>query len=189
MFVALCGVGMVGAASCTQVLLDRYSVAAVINTGVAGSLDAHIDIGDLVIAADAVNHVMDVQNLGYAPGQNPDFDLVAFPTDNTLRTSAFEIAREMGLTAHEGRIASGDRFVRENTDKQRIVDTFKARCCEMEGAAIAQVCWRAQVPCALVRAISDKADGSASVDYPAFEAQAGRRCAALVAHLVQRIRL
>ena len=178
------GIGMVNAALCAQILIEHFGVNGVVNTGVAGSLDAKINIGDIVVATDAVNHVMDVQNLGYKPGQNPDFDLVAFPASRELASSALNAAQTLGLTAHEGRVASGDRFVRENNDKERIVNLFNASCCEMEGAAIAQACYLSNVPYLIVRAISDKADGSASVDYPTFEAQAAKDCANLTMQLL-----
>ncbi len=178
------GIGMVNAALCAQILIEHFGVSGIVNTGVAGSLDAKINIGDIVVATDAVNHVMDVQNLGYKPGQNPGFDLVAFPASRELASFALNAAQTLGLTAHEGRVASGDRFVRENNDKERIVNLFNASCCEMEGAAIAQACYLSNVPYLIVRAISDKADGSASVDYPTFEAQAAKDCANLTMQLL-----
>ncbi|MCI8468043.1 MAG: 5'-methylthioadenosine/adenosylhomocysteine nucleosidase [Eggerthellaceae bacterium] len=183
--VVQCGVGMVNAASCAQALIDRFAVDAVVNTGVGGSLDARIDIGDVVVATDAVNWLMDVENLGYAPGQTPGMD-VAFATDDALRAAAASAARAEGVTPHEGRVASGDRFVRDVADKERIAAVFGARCCEMEGAAIAQVCAANDVPCAILRAISDKADGSDAVDYPVFEEAAARHCAAITRRLLAR---
>lgn len=182
--VTQCDVGMVNAAVHAQVLIDRFTPRCVLNTGVGGSLDASIDIGDLVLATEAVNHVMDVCNLGYEPGQTPGLDVLAFPCDDDLRKTAAVAATEMGLRVHEGRIASGDRFVRDEEDKQRIIDLFKARCCEMEGAAIAQTCWLNGVPCGIMRAISDKADGTDHIDYPVFEEQAARTCAQLLVKLL-----
>ena len=182
--VVQCGVGMVNAAACAQELIGRFGVGAVVNTGVGGSLDASIDIGDVVVAADAVNWVMDVANLGYAPGQTPGMDVLAFPADADLRAAAVAAARAEGVVAHEGRVASGDRFVRDAAEKERIAAAFDARCCEMEGVAIAQVCHLNGVPCAIVRAISDKADGSDAVDYPVFEAAAARHCAAIVRRMI-----
>lgn len=182
--VVQCGVGMVNAAACAQALIDRFAVDAVVNTGVGGSLDATIDIGDVVVATDAVNWPMDVANLGYAVGQTPGMDVLAFPADAGLRAAAIAAARAEGVAAHEGRVASGDRFVRDAAEKERIAAAFGARCCEMEGAAIAQVCHLNAVPCAIVRAISDKADGSDAVDYPVFEAAAARHCAALVRRMI-----
>ena len=182
--VAQCDVGMVNAAAHTQLLIDRFAVRGMVNTGVAGSLDASIDIGDIVVATDAVNHIMDVGNLGYAPGQTPELSTLAFPADETLRRAAMDAADALNIQAWEGRVASGDVFVREEADKERITDTFEASCCEMEGAAIAQVCWLNHVPFAIVRAISDKADGTDYIDYPTFEAQAARQCAALVTQMM-----
>lgn len=185
--VVQCGVGMVNAACCTETLVDRFGVDAVINTGVAGSLDDRIDIGDVLIATDAVNHVMDATNLGYAPGQTPDLDVLAFPADEGMRQAAEAVATQLGMRAHTGRVASGDRFVCDPADRARIASTFGARCCEMEGAAIAQVCHLAHTPCLIVRAISDKADGTSDVDYPQFEAKAARDCASLVLRLLPQI--
>lgn len=185
--VAQCDVGMVNAAAFTQLLIDRFDVGGVVNTGVAGSLDAAIDIGDIVIATDAVNHVMDVGNLGYAPGQTPGLDALAFASDPGLSEAAARAASELGIATHTGRIASGDRFVRDDADKERIRATFGASCCEMEGAAIAQVCHLNGVPFAIVRAISDKADGTDHIDYPVFEAKAARACAELVERMMAQL--
>ncbi len=183
---AKCGVGMVNAAVCARVMIDRFAVDALVNTGIAGSLDASINIGDIVVAADAVNHIMDVANLGYELGQTPDVDTLAFPCDPALAKRVLAAADGIGVTTHTGRVASGDRFIREDAEKRRIVETFGAKCCEMEGAAIAQACYLSDVPCAIVRAISDKADGSSSMDYPLFEAQAARQSAALVLRMLEQ---
>lgn len=184
--VVQCNVGMVNAAACTQALIDRFGVTHVVNTGVAGSLDASIDIGDVVVARDAVNHLMDVCNLGYNPGQTPGLDVLSFPTDAALGARIADAVRRCtDASAHAGRVASGDRFVRDADEKRRIAETFGATCCEMEGAAVAQTCFLNSVPCAVVRAISDKADGSDAVDYPVFEAQAAANCAAIVIDLLR----
>lgn len=185
--VVKCGVGMVNAATCTQILIDCFGVEAVLNTGIAGSLDATIEIGDVVVATDAVNHIMDVSNLGYAVGQTPGADTLAFPMDEKLSCAVADAAAKIGVTTHRGRVASGDHFVCSDSEKQRITKAFDAKCCEMEGAAIANVCHLANTPCAIVRAISDKADGSSSVDYPTFEAQAAHHCAELVIHAISSL--
>lgn len=179
--------GHVNAATCTQILIDRFGVGAVLNTGIAGSLDAAIEIGDVVVATDAVNHIMDVSNLGYAVGQTPGADTLAFPMNEKLSCAVVDAAAKIGVTTHRGRVASGDRFVCSDSEKQRITKAFGAKCCEMEGAAIANVCHLSNTPCAIVRAISDKADGSSSVDYPTFEAQAAHHCAELVIHAISSL--
>lgn len=187
--VVQCGVGMVNAAVATQILAEHFAVDAIVNTGVAGSLDASIDIGDLVVATDAVNHVMDVCNLGYEPGQTPGFDQVAFPASDGLSALAIQAALRLGISCHRGRVASGDRFVRSDSDKEFIRNTFNASCCEMEGAAIAQVAWLIGVPFVVLRAISDKADGTDHIDYPTFEAKAARDCAMLVIEILDTVDL
>ena len=183
--VVQCAVGMVNAALCTQALIDVFGVTHVVNTGVGGSLDAALNIGDVLVARDAVNHLMDVCNLGYAEGQTPGMDTLAFPCDETLVERIAAAARAENATVRAGRAASGDRFVRDAAEKERIARAFGAACCEMEGAAVAQTCYRNGVPCAVVRAISDKADGSDAVDYPVFEAQAAKLCAAIVARMAR----
>lgn len=178
-----CGVGMVNAAACTQALIDRFAVSCVVNTGVAGSLTPSVGVGDMVIATDAVNWMMDVQNLGYDPGQTPGLPSASLPTSKALGDAAVAAAQAEGAQVHRGRIASGDRFVRETSERTRIAGTFDAVACEMEGAAIAQVCLRSDVPCAILRAISDTADGANAIDYPTFEATAARQCAAITRRL------
>ncbi len=183
---AECGVGMVNAAVCARVMIDDFDVAAVLNTGIAGSLDASISIGDIVVATDAVNHIMDVANLGYDLGQTPGLQTLAFPCSPAFSNEVLLAADELGLNTHTGRVASGDRFIRDEAEKAHITAVFGAKCCEMEGAAIAQACYLSGVPCAIVRAISDKADGSSSIDYPTFETQAARQSAALVVRMIER---
>lgn len=181
------GVGMVNAALCAQVLVDRFGVDHVINTGVAGGLDPQLDICDILVATSAVNHLMDACNFGYAPGQVPGMDVVDFPTDAMLAQRAVECARKLGLHVVTGLVASGDEFVRTAQEKQRIRTTFGASCCEMEGAAIAQACLLNEIPCVIVRAISDKADGSDAMDYPEFERKAAQTCALLVEAIIRSI--
>ena len=180
--VARCGVGKVNAAMCATALTTQLGVTHVMNTGVAGSLDGRIDVGDIVVSTDAVEHDMDVTALGYRPGEHPDLHLVAFKADEGLRAAVMGALGEAaeGARAFEGRVCSGDRFIASVEDKARVAKTFGGMCCEMEGAAIAHVCHLAGVPFVVVRAISDKADGSGSVSYAEFEKAAARRCASVV---------
>lgn len=177
-----CGIGKVQAAVCVAVLIERFGVTHVINTGSAGSLGARLDIGDIVIATDAVQHDMDVTGLGYAPGEIPAMGLVSFAADVEMRETMLRCVEEAApeVRGYAGRIASGDQFVCSPEQKDRIVQNFGPLCTEMEGAAVAQTCFLAKVPFVVVRAISDKADGSATVDYRAFEAEASARGARVV---------
>lgn len=185
------GIGKVNAAVCTQILADDFQVDCVINTGIAGSLNAKIDIGDIVISKDVLHHDMDAVNFGYPPGQIPQMDVFSFEADERLADLAEEVCHEVNpeISVFRGRIVSGDQFVAEKAVKERIVSTFGGYCTEMEGAAIAQTAYLNRIPFVILRAISDKADDSASMDYPTFERQAAEHCVKLVEGLVGRIAL
>ncbi|MBU3840605.1 MAG: 5'-methylthioadenosine/adenosylhomocysteine nucleosidase [Candidatus Ruminococcus intestinipullorum] len=177
------GIGKVNAAICTQILVDFFQVKAVINTGIAGSLDANIDIGDVVISTDAIQHDVDASIFGDPIGQVPQMDVFAFPTDATLLEKAVLANQKANpdIKTFQGRIVSGDQFISSEEVKNKIVELFDAKCTEMEGAAIAHAAYLNHVPCVIIRAISDKADHSAVVDYPTFEKKA-------IAHSVELLR-
>ena len=185
--VVMCGMGKINAALCAHTMIVQMGATHVINTGAAGSLDAGLDIGDIVVATDVVHHDVHVEPLGYAPGQVPDVDVLFFETDGELRRAAVEAVAVVApeVKAVEGRIASGDQFIASAEEKERIVSSFGAICCEMEGASIAQASYLAGVPFVIVRAISDKADGSAEVDFGVFVREAAARSAAIVEHMVR----
>ncbi len=186
--VVQCGVGKVNAALCAQILCDLYGVTHLVNTGIAGSLCAELDIGDLVISQDAIYHDFDLHFWGRPIGQVPGMDVVAFPADTALAEAAFSAAEEEnpGHTKR-GRIASGDQFICSKAQRAKIIADTQAICAEMEGAAIAHTAYRNGIPFVIIRAISDKADDSAQMDYPTFEAIAARRCAAVTTALARRL--
>lgn len=184
------GIGKVNAAVCTQILADKYNVDCVINTGVAGSLKNEINIGDIVVSSDAVQHDMDATGFGYAMGVIPRMPVSVFKADRKLidaaKAACSEAVPEIGV--FEGRVVSGDQFITDKDTKKRLVETFEAYCTEMEGAAIAQAAYLNKIPFVVLRAISDKADDSAVVDYPAFEKQAIRHSVALVENFISRVK-
>lgn len=186
--VVKCGVGKVNAAMCTQSMIDIFSVDAIINTGIAGSLDAGIDIGDIVLATDTVEHDMDVAALGYEPGVIPDTEASVFATDKGLLETAKEavLAAKLDVKVFEGRVVSGDQFISSREKKEWLVSEFGGRCAEMEGAAIGHVAFLNRVPYLVVRAISDKADDSAQMDYPAFAAKAIDNSVRLMTEIIKR---
>ena len=187
--VVQCGVGKVNAAMCAQILCSVYGVTHLVNTGIAGSLCAELDIADMVVSTDAMYHDVDVQVFGYPVGQVPGMDVVAFPADEQLRAFAFAAAEAVnpGHT-RSGRVASGDQFVSRKEQKQKIIADSAAVCTEMEGAAIAHTAYRNGVPFVILRAISDKADDSAEMDYPTFERLAAYRCAEVTRNLARQLR-
>lgn len=180
--VVVCGVGKVNAALCVQVLCDCFAVTHVINTGVAGSLSNELDIADLVISTDAMYHDFDCHpiNDNYAVGQVPGLPVLAFPADKDLIRLAYQAAESVQPGHNRmGRVASGDQFICSADQKDYIIRHTGALCTEMEGAAISHAAWRNGIPFVVLRAISDKADASAEMDYPTFEAIAARQCAAI----------
>lgn len=176
--VVQCGIGKVNAAICAQILCDCFGVTHLVNTGIAGSLNADLDIGDLLVSKDAMYHDFDCCKFGYPIGKVPGMDVVAFPADDTLIALAYAAGEEIN-PGHTmvGRVASGDQFVADKAKKERIIANTGAFCTEMEGAAIAQTAYRNGIPFVILRAISDKADDSAQMDYPSFERLAAHRCA------------
>ena len=186
--IVMCGVGKVHAAMCTQVLCSQFGVNAIVNTGVAGSLDAELDICDVLVSTDAIQHDMDVTHLGYDVGKVPGLDVQAFPADEKLMRYAYE-ASEAIRPGHTkmGRVATGDQFVNSKELKEKIIANTGAKCTEMEGGSIAQVAYVNRVPFVILRAISDKADDSADMDYPTFEKLAAANCAAVTEALAKRL--
>lgn len=187
--VVQCGIGKVNAALCAQILCDRYGVTHMVNTGIAGSLCAELDIGDLVVSRDAMYHDFDCHAFGYPVGKVPGMDVVAFPADPEMIDRAFAAAETVdpGHT-RMGRVASGDQFVADRGLKDKIIAITGAQCTEMEGAAIAQTAYRNGVPFVILRAISDKADDSADMDYPTFEKIAAHRCARVTMLLAESLK-
>lgn len=183
------GIGKVNAAVCAQILIDRYGVKTLINTGIAGSLDAGIDIGDMVISTDALHHDMDATLFGDPLGQVPRMDTLAFPADQELVVKAKTANEKANPDIHTfvGRIVSGDQFVASKEVKEHIVKNFNASCTEMEGAAIAHVAYLNHISYVIIRAISDKADNSATMDYGTFESKAIVHSVRLVGELLPMI--
>lgn len=183
------GIGKVNAALCTQILVDLFHVTHIINTGVAGSLNPKLDIGDILISRDALHHDMDVTIFGYKPGEVPQLGLREFPADEKLAKLAKEICEKVNPDIHAilGRVVSGDQFISGSEIKERLIREYQGDCAEMEGASIAHGAYLNGIPFVIIRAISDKADNSAQMDYPVFEKAAAKHSAALVKELVKHI--
>ena len=183
------GVGKVNAAVCTQILADDFHVDYLLNTGIAGSLQNSIDIGDIVISADAVQHDMDATVWGYQPGQVPGMGTYISPASEKLIRLAEEVNEKVNPDIHSfrGRIVSGDQFISDLKVKERLASEFQGCCAEMEGAAIAQTAWRNQIPFVILRVISDKADGSAVADDNTFTGDCVRHCLRLVRGMVKKL--
>ena len=182
------GIGKVNAALCVQILIDCFGVTHVVNTGIAGSLCNDLDIADLVVSKDAIYHDFDLRFWGRPIGQVPGFDVTAFPADEKMIALAYAAAESVNAGHTKiGRVASGDQFICSKEQKDKIIADTQGICAEMEGTAIAQAAYRNDIPFVILRAISDKADDSAEMDYPTFEKAAAQHSAKLVEELVAEI--
>ncbi|HBA49030.1 MAG TPA: 5'-methylthioadenosine/adenosylhomocysteine nucleosidase [Lachnospiraceae bacterium] len=182
-----CGIGKVNAALCVQILADEFKVSHVINTGVAGSLNPRLDIGDILISRDAIHHDMDVRVFGYKLGEVPQMGFREFQADEKLMALAKEACERVNPDIHVmyGRVVSGDQFISSKEVKEHLISEFQGDCAEMEGASIAHGAYLNNIPFVIIRAISDKADDSAEMDYPTFETAAARHSAALVKEMIK----
>ena len=166
------GVGKVNAAICATLMAERFSPSFIINTGVAGALADDLVPGDAVIGVSAVEYDLDYGGLGDPRGAvfYPDgTSETLMPTDPDLADALLRAASACGLHSRLGAVASGDRFVNDPAVKKMILDAFPdSAVCEMEGAAIVHACRMRNIRCGVLRTVSDKADGSADVDFPSF---------------------
>lgn len=183
------GIGKVNAAVCTQILIDDYHVDAIINTGVAGSLKNEINIGDIVLSKDTLQHDMDATGFGYELGVIPRMETSTFAGDSHMINIAKQVCEEVNpdISVYIGRVVSGDQFISEHKRKEKLEKIFGGYCTEMEGGAIGQTAYLNHIPFLIIRAISDKADNSANMDYNEFEIQAIKHTVNLLTQLVIRL--
>ncbi|WP_409341124.1 5'-methylthioadenosine/adenosylhomocysteine nucleosidase [Paenibacillus sp. MBLB4367] len=180
------GVGKVNAAVCTQLLADRFQVDAVIFTGVAGALDPALTIGDIVVSTECMQHDVDVTALGFPRGIIPYQETSVYAAADDLRMLAAAASNKLFAgRAKEGRILSGDQFMADREAVKQLHDQLGGVCVEMEGAAVAQVCAMNEIPYVVIRSMSDKADGSAHVNFAEFTVQASENSYRIVEEIVK----
>lgn len=173
-----CGIGKVSAARCTQVLIDRFAPGAVINTGIAGGLASGLAVGDIVVADGLVQHDFDAAPIGFVRGcvcmGDPGAPTVFAPDAVLSALLAQTAGNAIGAQrVHRGLVATGDQFISGAAAKAAIRRAFPAAmAAEMEGGAVAQAASMSGVPFAVVRAISDLADGTAAASFEQFEQHA-----------------
>lgn len=193
MVVVKSGIGKVNAARCTQILIDNFHPDYIINSGIAGGIDASLSVGDIIIGEELVQHDFDVTAFGHAKGylctgERDDVPTV-FRSDKKLVYLLESSAKEAGGSGkvRTGRIASGDIFVADRTLKESISHEFKAAAAEMEGAAIAQTAAYADIPFVVLRVISDQADGEAAESFETFEKQTAELSSAVIQNLINSL--
>lgn len=165
---AVCGIGKVFAGMCTQTMILQFAPKQIINVGVAGTLTKDLGIADIAIADNMVEHDMDTSAIGDPVGLISGINIIEIPCDEALVSTIENCVQSLSFNTKRGTIASGDQFVADKAKKEYIVNQFGAIACEMEGAAIGQVCYVNKVPFAVIRAISDSADNQSHMDYPEF---------------------
>lgn len=178
--IAVCGIGKVFAGVCAQTMILEYQPNQIINIGVGGTLTKELTIGDIAVANAMVQHDMDTSPIGDPIGLISGINLIELPCDEGIVTKLRECLKAHKVNSVVGTIASGDQFIANDSQRSFISKQFGAIACEMEGAAIAQVCYINKVPCGVIRSISDSADHSAEMDYPSFVKMACERSFALI---------
>ncbi len=186
--IAKTGVGKVLSSCCTQKIIDKFSPQVLLCTGVAGALAPELDVGDLVIGVDVMQHDMDARPIGFERGQIPYTDLRDIPADKNL----VEIARGFkpeGHSVHVGRILSGDQFIDHNHSSAgaHLRGELNGMAIEMEGGAIGLICHLHNIPFLVVRTISDRADGSAAVDYNALLPVVAKNSSDFVEYILSKL--
>ncbi len=161
------GVGKVNAGRTTQILIDNYKPSAIYNIGVAGGVDKSLKVGDVVISTSLVQHDFDITAFDHKKGYIPNVGDV-IPVDKVLVMNSIEALERKRLPYKLGCIASGDIFCTDAKMASKINEKFNTLCVEMEGAAIGQVCFLCQVPCLVLRSISDCPDNNNRITYDEF---------------------
>ncbi len=184
--VAQCGVGKVFAAICATAMIIRYSPRLIVNTGVGGALSHGLACADTVVAEKLVQYDMDTSPIGDPIGLISGINRIYFDADERASDILVSSAEKLGILVKRGIIATGDKFVADAQTKKYIVDNFSADVCEMEGGAIAHAAYVAGTPFAVVRAISDGADGNSPLDFPTFLAIAVKNSQALTLALIEK---
>lgn len=185
--VVVCGVGKVNAAMCTLALIQEYHPDCIVNSGVAGGVSKKVKIGDIVVATSAVEHDMNITALGDKQGEVsfPEGKVMYFDCDKTVAETLYNACTNLEDTKIEkGVVASGDIFISKRSQRIGINKLFSALACEMEGAAIAHVCSRANVPCGILRAISDDLDENEGMDFVKFCDMASKKTVAVIEKFV-----
>lgn len=188
--VAQCGAGKVNSAVCAQTMILRYGASPIINTGVAGGVGSRaVRIGDLVVAEGVTQHDYDTTPIDGDKGRDlPILGRSVLETDARVSGLLADCAREVyNGNVHRGLIATGDQFIGGKERLHAIAERTGAIACEMEGVSIGQACALADVPFAVLRAISDNADDNAVDDFPKFAKESAEKSVALLLEALPRL--
>ena len=183
--VAKSGIGKVNAARTTQVIIDKFEVSAVINTGSAGALDSRLKIGDIVLSTGLIQHDFDVTAFGREKGYVSGIGKI-FEPEIRLIDACEAVLKLLNFSYYNGIIVTGDTFLSTREIKSKIGEEFSAMCAEMEGAAVAQVCKLCGVPFVAIRSISDELSADAKIEFDKFLEVASKKCADIICNVVEK---
>ena len=181
------GVGKVNAARTTQILINNFDIEAIINVGSAASANDELDIGDIVIGKKLVQHDFDITAFNHEKGYIPNTGVYINSNDYLLNLSE-EVLSKNNIKYHKGIVASGDIFCTDYMMSKKINNKFNALCVEMEGAAIAQVCYLSKVPFLIIRSISDVPNNENVKDYEEFLEESSKKVADIMNKILIEIK-
>lgn len=185
-----CGVGKVNAARTTQILIDNYDIECVINVGSAGAVNEELNVEDIVIGNKLVQYDFDITQIGnYEKGEICDVGKYMISNERLIKIceETMESFSDRNYKIKIGIIASADMFCAEPEKAKEIRKDFNAECVEMEGAAVAQVCFLDNIPFVVIRAISDTPNGNNKIDFHTFLKIASKRASEIINEIVEKI--
>ena len=171
-------VGKVNSSRICQVLIDNFDIELIINVGTAGSVDNRLNIGDIVVANELVQYDFDVTPFGRKLGEIENIGESIKVHENLLNLFSDNV--------YKGVIASGDKFIIDIKEKEKIRNNFKALCIDMESASIAQVCFLDKIPFIIIRSITDKLDGSSKIEFETFLSMSSKNAANILKEFIRK---
>lgn len=182
------GIGKVNASIITALMLERYDIDYVINTGVAGAMGENLKVTDMVVSTSVAHHDVDATNFGYRYGQVPGMPEAYISDENLVRRALDALSLNDEINGASGLVVSGDSFIDSNAEKEHIFKHFpKAMCVDMESSSIAQTCWQFNTPFVIIRSMSDSANDAADMNYEEFLAKACVHSSEVVKSLLREL--
>ena len=182
------GIGKVNASIITALMLERYDIDYVINTGVAGAMGENLKVTDMVVSTSVAHHDVDATNFGYRYGQVPGMPEAYISDENLVRRALDALSLNDEINGASGLVVSGDSFIDSNAEKEHIFKHFpKAMCVDMESSSIAQTCWQFNTPFVIIRSMSDSANNAADMNYEEFLAKACVHSSEVVKSLLREL--
>ena len=185
-----CGEGKVNAARTSQIMIDNFEISKLINVGSAGAVNENLDVKDVVIADKLVQYDFDISGLGYEKGEICNIGKFIYCDKELVEycKEAISELKDNDYKAIVGTIASADSFCDKPEIAKMVRNDFGAECVEMEGAAVAQVCFLDKIPFLVIRGISDTPNGNNKIDFKTYLELAAKQSAIILKKLLEKIK-